>query len=60
MIGKRSRRVEQVPADMLEYVAENMRERIYATITLLALIAALWQTSSEHSVIGSIDRKSVV
>jgi hypothetical protein len=54
MIGKRPRQVEHVPAEMLEYVAENMRERIYATITLLALIAALWQTSSEHSILGSI------
>lgn len=39
---------------MLEYVAENMKERIYATITLLAMITALWQTSSEHSVVGSV------
>jgi hypothetical protein len=54
MIGKRPRRVGHAPAEMLEYVAENMRERIYATITLLALIAALWQTSSEHSILGSI------
>jgi len=54
MIGKRSRRVEKLPTEMLEYVAENMKERIYATITLLALIAALWQTSAEHSIIGSI------
>ena len=39
---------------MREYVAENMKERIYATITLLALIVALWQTASDHSVWGSI------
>ena len=38
---------------MLEYVAENMKERIYATITLLALIVALWQTAEEHSVLGA-------
>lgn len=39
---------------MLEYVAENMKERIYATITLLALIVALWQTAADHSVGGSV------
>lgn len=48
------RRRERLPSEMLEYVAENMKERIYATITLLALIVALWQTADEHSVLGSI------
>lgn len=35
-----------------EIVAENMKERIYASITLLAVIAAHWQTS--HSVRATI------
>jgi len=48
------RRDHEVPQAMLEYVAENMKERIYATITLLAMIVALWQTSGEHSVMGSV------
>lgn len=34
--------------------AEILRERIYATITLLAVMVTLWQHSEEHSVIGAI------
>ena len=49
-----TRRRERLPSEMLEYIAENMKERIYATITLLALIVALWQTADEHSILGSI------
>jgi hypothetical protein len=48
------RRGDQIPSEVLEYVAENMKERIYATITLLALIVALWQTAGDHSVWGSM------
>ena len=48
------RRNREIPASMLEYVAENMKERIYATITLLAVIVALWQSAEEHSVGGSV------
>ena len=54
MARRGGRREREVPEAMLEYVAENMKERIYATITLLALIVALWQTSGEHSVGGSV------
>lgn len=39
---------------MREAVAENMKERIYSTITLLAVLAALWQNASHHSHIGTI------
>jgi len=35
-----------------EHLAENMKERVYATITLVAVIAALWQTADHHSVGG--------
>lgn len=34
---------------MREHVAENMKERVYSTITLLAVIAAHWQTAEHHS-----------
>jgi hypothetical protein len=51
---KLTRRSDQLPAHMLEYVAENMKERIYATITLLALIVALWKTAGDHTVGGSV------
>lgn len=53
MTRRRRGQRDQIPSEMLEYVAENMKERIYATITLLALIVALWQTAEEHSAIGA-------
>lgn len=40
--------------EMREAIAENMKERVYASITLIAVIAALWQTSSHHTVRGAI------
>ena len=39
---------------MREIIAENMKERVYATITLIAVITALWQTSDHHSVRGAV------
>lgn len=51
---RKFRHDEELPFEVREYVAENMKERIYATITLLALIAALWQTAGNHSVWGSV------
>lgn len=33
-----------------EHIAENMKERVYSTITLLAVIAAHWQAGNGHSV----------
>lgn len=39
---------------MREIVADNMKERIYSSITLLAVMAALWQHSSEHGHLGTI------
>jgi uncharacterized membrane protein len=51
---RKLRRGDPIPSEVLEYVAENMKERIYATITLLALIVALWQTAGDHSVWGSV------
>lgn len=37
---------------MREHIAENMKERVYASITLLAVIAAHWQGS--HSVRATV------
>jgi len=45
---------QQLPVEALESIAENMKERIYATITLLAMIVALWQTSGHHTAGGAI------
>lgn len=39
---------------MKEVVAENMKERVYSTITLIAVLTVMWQNPSHHSVIGSI------
>lgn len=35
-------------------LAEMLRERIYATITLLAVVVALWQHPDEHQPLGAI------
>lgn len=37
-----------------EVVADNMKERIYSAITLLAVMAALWQNAGHHSHGGTI------
>ena len=42
------------PPEKLEHIAENMKERIYATLTLLAVIAALWQSAEHHTAMGTI------
>lgn len=44
-----SRRRPELTPDMREHIAENMKERVYSTITLLAVIAAHWQTTEHHS-----------
>lgn len=48
------RSVHSLPVEIREHVAENMKERVYATITLIALITALWQTAEYHSAGGAI------
>lgn len=40
--------------EMLEHIAENMKERIYATLTLVAVIAVMWQNAGHHTVFGTI------
>jgi hypothetical protein len=46
--------LDTLPPERLEHIAENMKERIYATLTLLAVIAALWQTAQHHTAAGAI------
>lgn len=41
-------------ASVREHLAENMKERVYATITLIAVVASLWQTADHHSVRGAV------
>ena len=54
MPTSRSRQLDELPPTMREHIAENMKERIYSTITLLAVIAAHWQTANHHSVKGTV------
>ena len=37
-----------------EIVAENMKERVYSTITLIAVLAVMWQHPANHSTLGTI------
>lgn len=53
-MDKRKKQLTSLSPQVREAIAENMKERIYATITLLAVIAALWQTSAHHTVRGAV------
>lgn len=46
------KQLETIPAEFHEHLAENMKERVYATITLIAVITALWQVSELHTFKG--------
>lgn len=48
------RKTRALTPEMREIVAENMKERIYSSITLLAVMAALWSHSGEHSALGAM------
>ncbi|HCH34810.1 MAG: hypothetical protein UY35_C0001G0119 [Candidatus Saccharibacteria bacterium GW2011_GWC2_48_9] len=50
----RKRKFESLSLEAREQFAENTRERIYSTITLLAVLAALWHTVQYHSALGVI------
>lgn len=43
-----------LPVAAREVVAENMKERVYSTITLLAVLVTMWQNAAHHSHIGAI------
>ncbi|MGB4762008.1 MAG: hypothetical protein WBP12_01460 [Candidatus Saccharimonas sp.] len=44
----------KLPPDQRQEFAEHLRERIYATLTLLAVMVVLWQHPDEHGVWGVI------
>ena len=46
--------IRDMSNDDRAFLAEMLRERIYATITLLAVVAALWQHPDEHQPLGAI------
>ncbi|RYF27445.1 MAG: hypothetical protein EOO17_06155 [Chloroflexi bacterium] len=54
MSTHKKRTINNLSPEVREHIAENMKERIYATITLLAVIAAHWQTASHHSIRGTV------
>lgn len=48
------KRFEELPLEAREQFAENTKERIYSTITLLAVVTALWHSAVHHSHIGTL------
>ncbi len=50
----RTRRFDELPLEVREQFAENTKERIYSTITLLAVITALWHGVAHHSHMGAL------
>lgn len=53
-MSKRDDRVNTMTPEMKEVVAENMKERVYSTITLIAVLTVMWQNSGNHSARGTI------
>lgn len=52
MKSHKRRKFEDLPVEAREQFAENTRERIYSTITLLAVTTALWHSAEHHSPLG--------
>lgn len=53
-MSKRSDRIDNLTPEMKEAVAENMKERVYSTITLIAVLTVMWQNANHHSTVGVI------
>lgn len=51
---KRSK-LEDLTPEQRELVADNMRERIYSSITLIAVLTVMWQNDEYHSTFGTIE-----
>lgn len=54
MKRRNKQRFEDLPLEAREQFAENTKERIYSTITLLAVVTALWHSSAHHSALGTL------
>lgn len=50
---KRSR-FTNIPVATREVIAENMKERVYSTITLLAVLVTMWQHAQYQSHFGAV------
>lgn len=46
--------LDNLSASEIETVSEFLKERIYATITLIALLVTLWQTAEHFTPLGAI------
>jgi hypothetical protein len=51
---KTRRSLETLTPEQRELVADNMRERIYSSITLIAVLTVMWQNDEHRSVLGTI------
>lgn len=47
-------RFGNIPVAAREIIAENMKERVYSTITLLAVLVTMWQHAEHQSHMGAI------
>jgi len=56
MVRQKQKRpgLEDLTPEQRELFADNMRERIYSTITLIAVLTVLWQNDEHHTTIGAI------
>lgn len=54
MKSKRLARIDELSPAAKEVVAENMKERVYSIITLIAVLTVMWQHAGSHSVRGTI------
>ena len=50
----KNRRSSSLPERQKESIAENLKERVYSTITLLAVLAVLWSKAAAYNHIGVI------
>jgi hypothetical protein len=52
-MARQKRSFDDIPLEARETIAENMKERVYSTITLLAVLVEMWRDGN-HSVMGAI------
>lgn len=54
MSQRRRNQIDALSPAAKEVVAENMKERVYSTITLIAVLTVLWQHAANQSSFGTI------
>jgi len=50
----RELRIESMTPEQRELFADNLRERVYSTITLIAVLTVMWQSDAHHTALGAI------